>query len=128
MRILLLAFFPVLFGCACMDPTSVDSFPTPSALKTPARFLPLYEEAQVDFALLRKGAPPVHARAVRQIYDGGSIFYEARGYKITSWRRLSESEGKTGILVGPEIVFHAPISRVGRVAYSDAHFQFLKSK
>ena len=123
MKPVLLLPILLLAGCASTKPTMADRFPSSSSMKTSSRHIPLYEQAKEDFSLLRNGSRPANARMISQIYDGGSIFYKGEGYNITSWHRLSKKDGMQGLWVGPEIVFKAPISRVGRISYSEATFK-----
>jgi hypothetical protein len=118
----------LLSSCASVQPIQVGSFPQTSDLKVRPRNFDLYEMAQEDYTLLSKGSVPKHAQGVMPFYDGGSIFYEGKGYRIISWRRLSEKDGKHGLWVGPEIVFEAPISTIGPVSFSEAQFKPLQKQ
>lgn len=118
----------LLSGCASVEPIQVESFPLASDLKVRPRNFDLYKKGQEDFTLLSKGFVPKHARAVMQVYDGGSIFYKGKGYRIISWRRLSDKDGKHGLWIGPEIVFESPISTIGLISFSEAQFKPLQKQ
>lgn len=88
----------------------------------------LYHNAQEDFELIEAGLPPKHAKEINRIYDGGSIFYSSDGYQLVAWHRMMSQDGKDGIWVGPEITFHRPISRIGKVSFTAANFHSFQNK
>lgn len=112
-------------GCASSQPVEVESFPTALSLRTPDKYLKLYRNAKEDFQRLATipKKRPHHAQTGMLLYDGGSAFYEGRGYRLKSWHRTVNQDGKFGFWTGPEIIFESPISQIGPISYSEARFE-----
>ena len=125
MRALILLLCLLAAGCVSSPPAQVKSFPDTTSLRTLEKYLKLYNEAKEDFQILAtsKDKQPKHARRTALLYDGGSAFYEGLGYRLKSWHRIVNKDGKLGFWTGPEIIFESPISRSGPIAYSEARFE-----
>ena len=128
MRFLLIVSVLVLVACATPTTRRLDAFPSPVTLHMSEDSMRFYHNAQEDFELIQAGSPPKHAREINRIRDGGSIFYSSEGYRLVAWHRMMNQDGKHGIWVGPEITFHRPISRIGKVSFTTASFQHLQNK
>jgi hypothetical protein len=125
MRTPILLFCLFAAGCVSSHHAQVKTFPDTASLKTPAKYLELYNEAKEDFQILAtfRDKQPKHARRTSLSYDGGSVFYKGRGYRLISKHRMMNKDGILGVWIGPEITFESPISRIGPVYYSEAKFE-----
>jgi hypothetical protein len=125
MRTPIILFCLLAAGCVSSPPAQVKSFPDTASLRTPAKYLELYNEAKEDFQILTtfRDKQPKHARRTSLSYDGGSVFYRGRGYRLISKHRMMNEDGIRGVWIGPEITFESPISRIGSVSYSKAKFE-----
>jgi len=124
-RVLILLVCFLAAGCVSSPPAQVKSFPDTASLRTPEKYLKLYNEAKEDFQILAtfRDKQPKHARRTSLSYDGGSVFYRGRGYRLISKHRMMNKDGILGVSIGPEITFESPISRIGPVYYSEAKFE-----
>jgi hypothetical protein len=125
MRTPILLFCLLAAGCVSSPPAQVKSFPDAASLKTPKKYLKLYNEAKEDFQILAtfRNKQPKHARRTSLGYDGGSVFYKGLGYRLISKHRIMNKDGILGVWMGPEITFELPISRIGPIYYSEADFK-----
>jgi hypothetical protein len=112
-------------GCVSSPPVELESFPTALSLRTPDKYLKLYRNAKEDFQRLASipKKRPLHVGTGSLFYDGGSAFYEGQGYRLKSWHRIVNKDGKFGFWTGPEIIFESPISQIGPISYSEARFE-----
>ncbi|RDZ28047.1 hypothetical protein [Lysobacter silvisoli] len=70
-------------------------------------------EASADFQAVVAGKPPVHAVFDAQAplpSDGGTTFYQGRGYRLTVLKSLSSFGSFHGVAYGPILRFDPPFA------------------
>jgi hypothetical protein len=111
-RVLILSlalFLPVAAFCA--DSTRLRHFPTDKDILQTEQARRLLRCAQTDFYLVHRHQPPRYAMFKTMLYDGGTTFYEGRGYALTKVHRIAGfRHGKAYYETGTSISFHAPIT------------------
>jgi len=58
-------------------------------------------KASEDFNLVRKGLKPKHAQYVGSYLDGGSAYYEGKGYTLVVVATIAGTETEEGYIYGP---------------------------
>ena len=59
-----------------------------------------HAQGQTDYALLKTGKPPVHAKTKMLLADGGTSGFRGRGYAVYQLQRLIRSADTNGVVPG----------------------------